>query len=264
MNKHLNMIKENIASAQAVEPIANNAVLASHCLYDGGVQVNVYFFPEEKGLFTVSDNGHGYTYLAELNCLPQAQGLANGSAIEAAKRYSVVFDPKDYAFKIRAVSAENLFAASLFVSNASQYWVKRIITKHKRHGHENLNAAIYETTLHFFDTHAGKQSNKYQVTKNLELSGESSKIHKIHTAITIKGQRILLEGVSNDAASVNATFVKYHDIAQHTRSSGDKYQKLAIVGSKKNFKAENINLLRAVSDLVIDSKDQEAYLKTCL
>ena len=59
MNSQFRIIKEKIDVAQSLGCIDDNAVLSTHCLYDGGEQVNVYFYPEKNGLFTVSDAGNG-------------------------------------------------------------------------------------------------------------------------------------------------------------------------------------------------------------
>ena len=253
MNSEFITIKEKIDAAQSVGCISNNAVLSTHCLYDGGEQVNVYFYPEENGLFTVSDAGEGYEYLASLDYLPDGSNqVAKKQASEVGKSYSVDFDFKDCAFKIREVSIDNLFAASLFVSNASQFWVNKIISNHKIQLHENLNDEIYENASRIFD--------KHNIFKDFELIGESTKTYIIHTAVKIGDRNILIEGVSNKSSSVNATFVKYHDIGR-VKANDNLCQKLSIIKAKKDFSGENINLLREVSDYILESKDQNSYLK---
>ena len=253
MNSQFRIIKEKIDVAQSLGCIDDNAVLSTHCLYDGGEQVNVYFYPEKNGLFTVSDAGNGYEYLASLDYLQDTSNqVAKKQASEVGKSYSVDFDLKDCAFKISDVSIDNLFAASLFVSNASQFWVNKIISTHKIQLHENLNDEIHENASRIFD--------KHNIFKYFELIGESTKTYTIHTAIKISNKTVLLEGVTNHPNAVNSIFVKYHDIGK-IKANDNQYQKIAIVRAENGFDSENINLLREVSDYILESKDQNSYLK---
>ena len=138
------------------------------------------------------------------------------------------------------------------MSNASQFWVNKIISTHKIQLHENLNDEIHENASRIFD--------KHNIFKDFELIGESTKTYTIHTAIKISNKTVLLEGVTNHPNAVNSIFVKYHDIGK-IKANDNQYQKIAIVRAENGFDSENINLLREVSDYILESKDQNSYLK---
>ena len=245
MNNNFMTLKGMIENDQSLNLIDDRIVLSTHCLYDGGDQVNVYFHPDKNNLFTVSDNGEGYDYLLglgyELNHVVK-------SANKAANSYGVIFDEKSYSFKLKDISVDKLFAASLFVSNASQFWVNKIISDYTYKSAKDFNEELFSGAEKIF--------GKNKVAKNYEIIGESNKAYKIHTAIMLEGKTIFIEGISNEASSINSAFTKYFDVKEAANLN-----KIAVIKSKRDFAAENINLMRQVSDFVLEEKEELNYLQ---
>lgn len=210
--------------------------VATQCLYPGGDAVAVTVIGDD-GNYRITDHGMGYVALQTAgvddpkNYVRRAARLAEERGLSFTNGQFVLDD----------VDGGQLGAAILIVANASQMWVQDVLNDISRRVERDLRERVFDFMKGIFTAE--------RVQRDISLSGESTKTYQVTQAVKLAPDRyLLIEPLTNHPNAIAAQYLKFNDIGRAHRDWPREF----VVENRKEWKAEDLNVLAEVSEGILD------------
>lgn len=223
------------------ETVGDSVRIHTHCLYPDGTGVAVSVKRAGEDAWIIDDEGGAWSVLREHFFEPSPRSAKKRSEKISADS-GVHFDGVRWA--LSHLSHGQLVGGILSVANASQSWAIRMMgettTRHADHIEKDLLKRLTETF----------GGDKIVVDPSIR---GLNKTHELSASVALSNNRIaVFEVVTPYPASFYPAYTKFSDI--RSAKKHPDYLEIVIDDSPM-WKAEDISLLRSVSNSVIDIRN---------
>ena len=223
----------------SITDAGEETIVTIPAFYPSGAVTAITVVRARQG-FRVTDSGLAYREAD----LVGADHLFGRSANAVAEQFGL--DCINRSISIE-VSANQLSSAIADVGAASVQIAHRIVERVSSRNEAEIEAQLYLRLVHLFGAP--------KVAKDAEIAGASNHRWKVSALVTVDGQRLAFEAVSNHHSSVYSTATMFHDLSLlHQRPVG-----VAVVRDKRAM-GDYLGILSQAANVIQDNVPDDAIV----